>query len=109
MQGNTEVAGENAQAGAPMSVLLIDDDRELCRMLAEYPVSYTHLHHRVDPIHALVTPGRNIGDHAAALPAISMLVGQLELCDCTLVRRLNVRFALPVAVLACLLYTSRCV
>src|SRR5271154_654909 len=36
MQGNTEVAGENAQSGAPMSVLLIDDDRELCRMLAEY-------------------------------------------------------------------------
>jgi DNA-binding response OmpR family regulator len=36
MQSNTEVAGESAQGTAPMSVLLIDDDRELCRMLAEY-------------------------------------------------------------------------
>src|SRR5271154_3223687 len=36
MQGNTEVAGESAQGSAPMAVLLIDDDRELCRMLAEY-------------------------------------------------------------------------
>lgn len=32
---NTD-AGEGADESAPMSVLLVDDDRELCRMLAEY-------------------------------------------------------------------------
>ncbi len=36
MQSGNEPTVENGQTAAPMSVLLVDDDRELCRMLAEY-------------------------------------------------------------------------
>jgi len=37
MQHTNESGGENGGANAvPMSVLLVDDDRELCRMLSEY-------------------------------------------------------------------------
>jgi len=36
MQQGNESTPENGQNAAPMSVLLVDDDRELCRMLVEY-------------------------------------------------------------------------
>jgi DNA-binding response OmpR family regulator len=36
MQQGNETSTESGASAAPMAVLLVDDDRELCRMLAEY-------------------------------------------------------------------------
>lgn len=36
MSETSEAAGEAGAGAAPLSVLLVDDDRELCRMLSEY-------------------------------------------------------------------------
>ena len=36
MQESTDSGADGAQNNAPMAVLLVDDDRELCRMLGEY-------------------------------------------------------------------------
>jgi DNA-binding response OmpR family regulator len=53
----SDTASDAANAAAPMAVLLVDDDRELCRMLAEYltPEGFklTAVHDGDDALYAL--------------------------------------------------------
>ncbi len=94
MPTSNDPQAENAQGQSPMAVLLVDDDRELCRMLGEYlgPEGFqvTAVH---DGDEALYTLGRHHFD-LVVLDVMLPRIGGLDV-----LRTLRTKQAIPVLML----------
>jgi DNA-binding response OmpR family regulator len=94
MQSSAETPADGTAANAPMTVLLVDDDRELCRMLGEYlgPEGF-----RITAVHdgdeALYTLGRHHFD-LIVLDVMLPRIGGLDV-----LRQLRQKQATPVLML----------
>jgi DNA-binding response OmpR family regulator len=90
----SDTASDAANAAAPMAVLLVDDDRELCRMLAEYltPEGFklTAVHDGDDALYAL-------GRHHFDLVVLDVMLPKMGGLD--VLRLLRQKITTPVMML----------
>jgi two-component system response regulator CpxR len=97
MQTTTDPSDETAEASSgstPMSVLLVDDDRELCRMLVEYlaPEGF-----RVTPVHDGDEALYSLGRHHFDLIVLDVMLPHLNGLD--VLRQLRPKDLTPVLML----------